>query len=120
MANELFHENLHGSLRGHSTTTALLQVMDNLYRASEASELSAVLLLDQSAAYDLLDHQIFFQKLRMYGFEENSVSWFKSYLGGRTQLVQVESKWSDVMSVGDHGAPQGSVLAGLIFIIYSH
>ena len=56
----------------------------------------------------------------MYGFEENSVSWFKSYLGGRTQLVQVESKWSDVMSVGDHGAPQGSVLAGLIFIIYSN
>ena len=56
----------------------------------------------------------------MYGFDEKSVLWFKSYLEGRTQLVQVESKVSGVQSTGDHGAPQGSVLAGLIFLIYSN
>ena len=72
----------YGSLSGHITTTALLQVMDNLYRASEMSEMSAVLLLDQSAAYDLLDHDIFLEKLRIYGFHEKSVLWFKSYLVG--------------------------------------
>ena len=119
MSNDLFHQNLHGSLSGHSTSAALLQVMDTLYNASEMSEMSAVLLLDQSAAYDLLDHHIILEKLRLYGFDECSISWFKSYLGGRTQFVQVESKLSDVQSIGDYGAPQGSVLAGLIFVIYS-
>ena len=118
--NNMFHQNLHGSLRGHSTSTALIQVMDLLHKASEQAKLSAVLLLDQSAAYDLLDHSIFLEKLKAYNFDDNSVLWFKSYLSGRSQIVQVESKLSKKQSVGDHAAPQGSILAGLIFIIYSN
>ena len=120
MENELFHQNLHGSRKDHSTTTALIQVMDQLYKASEQEQLSAVLLLDQSAAYDLLDHGIFLEKLKAYNFDNISVSWFDSYLSGCTQIVQVESKLSNVQSVNNHAAPQGSILAGLIFIIYSN
>ena len=116
----LFHSNLHGSLSDHSTSTALLQIMDHLYQAAEDSEMSAVLLIDQSAAYDLLDHNIFLEKLKAYNFDNNSISWFESNLSGRTQIVQVESKFSAVQSIGSHGAPQGSILAGLIFLIYSN
>ena len=119
-SNDLFHSNLHGSLSDHSTSTALLQIMDHLYQAAENSEMSAVLLIDQSAAYDLLDHKIFLEKLKAYNFDNDSIAWFESYLSGRTQIVQVESKFSEVQSVGCHGAPQGSILAGLIFLIYSN
>ena len=43
-----------------------------------------------------------------------------SYLGGRTQLVQIESKTSEPLEVGDHAVPQGSVLGGLLHVINSN
>ena len=41
-----------------------------------------------------------------------------SYLGGKTQCVQVESQVSEELVCGDFGAPQGSVLAGLLHVIH--
>ena len=52
-------------------------------------------MIDQSAAYDLLSHSHFTEKLRHYNFDEASVNWCKSYLGGRSQCVQVEYKTSE-------------------------
>ena len=52
--------------------------------------LSGVCMIDQSAAYDLLCHENYAKKLKLYNFDEASVNWCKSYLGGRTQCVQVE------------------------------
>ena len=87
---------------------------------SENKELSATLLLDQTAAYDLVDHDIFLQKLKVYNFDDATMEWFKSYLSGRSQVVQVESKRSSCQALADYGVPQGSILGGLIFIIFSN
>ena len=43
-----------------------------------------------------------------------------SYLSGRSQLVQVESKRSELVYCSDHGVPQGSVLGGLLHLINSN
>ena len=118
--HRLFHPNHHGSLAGHSTATALMQLVDMWIEASENTELSAALLLDQSAAYDLVDHLLFLQKLQAYNFDDESVKWFSSYLSDRSQIVQVESKQSTPCSMEDHAVPQGSILGGLIFIIFSN
>ena len=40
-----------------------------------------------------------------------------SYLTGRSQSVQTESKFSPSINLGNYGAPQGSLLGGLLFII---
>ena len=88
--------------------------------AAENTQLSAALLLDQSAAYDLVDHDILLQKLKLYNFHEDSIEWFKSYLSQRSQIVQVESKQSKPLNLEDHAVPQGSILGGLIFIIFSN
>ena len=37
-------------------------------------------MIDQSAAYDLLSHEIFAEKLRLYNFDEAAVTWVMSYL----------------------------------------
>ena len=118
--HQLFHPNHHGSLAGHSTATALIQLVNLWIEASENTELSAALLLDQSAAYDLVDHQLFLQKLKVYNFDEAAVQWFQSYLSERSQVVQVESKQSNSCNLAVHGVPQGSILGGLIFIIFSN
>ena len=117
---DLFHPNHHGSVANHSTSTAIAQMFDLWLEAAERHELSAVCLLDQSAAYDLLCHRTLKKKLELYNFSEESVEWLMSYLGGRTQLVQIESKTSEPLEVGDHAVPQGSVLGGLLHVINSN
>ena len=118
--NKLFHANHHGGLPNHSTSTALVQLHDMFLKAAESRKLSAALLLDQSAAYDLLDHSILLKKLAAYNCDENVICWFKSYLSGRSQAVQVESKQSSLRNLGEYAAPQGSVLGGLLFTIYEN
>ena len=92
VTNHLFHKNHHEGLANHSTTTALVQVYDMILEAAEKKGLSAALLLDQSSAYDLLDHSIPLKKMSKYGFHEDTVQWFKSYLTGRSQSVQIEAQ----------------------------
>ena len=116
----MFHPNHHGSLAHHSTATAVIQIFDTLLEAAEKQELSAVCLLDQSAAYDLLCHKTLQEKLKIYNFDQSSTNWVMSYLGERSQIVQVEASVSSELQGGDHAAPQGSVLGGLLHVINSN
>ena len=78
--NHLFHPNLHGYRRNRSTQTALLQMYDRWVRSAHAGQLSGVVLLDLSAAFDLVDPVLLLQKLKVYGFDENVLAWVESYL----------------------------------------
>ena len=78
--HKLFHSNHHGFLGHHSTATALIQLFDIWLSAAENKELSAALLLDLYAAFDIVDHQILLRKLATYNFSADSVKWFQSYL----------------------------------------
>ena len=78
------------------------------------------MLLDLTAAFDVVDHSILLQKLAAYNFSAESVSWFASYLLDRQQVVQVESKFSDSVILKDYGVPQGRVLGPLIFLIFDN
>ena len=105
ITNDLFHPNLHGGLPNHSTVTALIHLYDLWLNAAENQEINAALLLDLSAAFDLVDHSLFLKKLSLYGFDEGSVEFFNSYLSNRNQIVQVESKQSKALEVGDTRVP---------------
>ena len=118
--HNLFHPNHHGSLANHSTATAITQLHDMWLDAAEKRELSAVCLLDQSAAYDLLCHQTLKEKLEIYNFGKESIEWIMSYLSDRDQQVQVESKTSEPLQGDDHAVPQGSVLGGLLHVLNSN
>ena len=114
----MWHPNHHGFKANHSTATAIAQIYDFWIKAAENKELTAALLLDLSAAFDVVDHQILLDKLKLYNFSPKALSWFKSYLEHRTQLVVVESKLSDPKEVGNQGVPQGSLLGPILFIIF--
>ena len=115
--HDIFHANHHGFLGHHSTATALIHLYDLWLEASENKELSAALLVDLTAAFDVVDHEILLKKLEAYKFSEDSISWFSSYLSERVQLVQVESKVSDPEVLGDFAVPQGSILGPLVFLM---
>ena len=90
--NDLLHQNHHGSLPGHNTATALIHLYDIWLEAAEKGELTAALLLDLSAAFDLINHQIFLKKLKVYNFHESAIKLFKEYLEDRSQIVQIEKE----------------------------
>jgi hypothetical protein len=55
--------------------------------AVENDEVSAVVMLDMSAAFNVVDHETLLDKLKIYGVDESGLSWLKSYLSGRSQQV---------------------------------
>ena len=117
-SNHLWHPNHHGFKPNHSTATALAHLYDLWVMGAEDTEFTAALLLDLSAAFDVVDHQILLDKLELYKFSPSTINWFRTYLENRTQYVMVESRLSDPLKVGAQGVPQGSLLGPLCFIIF--
>ena len=97
--NHLLHPFHHGFRQRHSTSTALLQMFDSWVEAFDNKDITAVLMLDMSAAFDLVDHDLLLQKMAEYGFEESALGWFRSYLSGRSQQVYVDGAPSDPLEV---------------------
>ncbi|KAI2647392.1 Polymeric immunoglobulin receptor [Labeo rohita] len=76
------------------------------------------LLLDLSAAFDTVDHNILLNRLENYvGISGSALPWFKSYLSDRHQFVAVNDEVSYRSQV-QYGVPQGSVLGPLLFTLY--
>ncbi len=109
--NNLLDSNQSGFRSGHSTETALLSVVEDIVVARTASKSSLLILLDLSAAFDTVNHQIF------SGISGTALQWFESYLSDRSFKVS----WRGEVSKSQHLAtwvPQGSVLEPLLFSVY--
>ena len=103
----------------HSTETAVLAVHNDLVRTMVSGNISALVLLDLSAAFDTVDHSIMLQVPRdRFCVEGIALEWFESYLCDRTQTYQVKDQQSRPRKV-DCGVPQGSVLGLQKFIAYT-
>ena len=73
--------------------------------------------LDLSKAFDTLDHERLIMKLEKYGIRGPALSWFKCYLEGRKQFVQINGAMSECKMLRT-GVPQGSILGLFLFLIY--
>jgi len=104
--------------KGHSTETALLQVLDGVCTAADNKKVIVLIGLDLSAAFDTVDQRILLQRLQSeFNVINTSQSWLRSYLEGRTQFVKRGQHQSPVVGLGV-GVPQRSVLGPFIFAVY--
>ena len=117
--NNLIHPNLHGSRAGHSTATALTQLYDTWVEEVEQGNMEGVLLCDQSSAFDLCDHFLLVEKLKLIGVEEGTATWFWSYLPGRKQSCMVDGHLSAPLEIPSCGVPQGSIGGPILWLLFT-
>ena len=103
----------------HSTETALLKVQNDINLNIDNGKVTALTLLDLSAGFDTIDHDILITRLSTwYGISGTALSWFTSYLTDRRQAIKIGNCFSD-MQPTSYGILQGSVLGPLLFTQYT-
>src|SRR5207244_686283 len=99
--------------------TALLRIYNDILLSIDQQKVSALVLLDLSAAFDTIDHQILLSRLASnFGITGSAFSLISSYLLNRTQSVSIQSHASPSSPLLT-GVPQGSVLGPLLFCLYT-
>ena len=103
----------------HSTETALLHIQNDLLLALDRKQCVAMVMIDLSAAFDTVNHDILLHRLsERYGIKGNVHKWLQSYLTGRKQFVTIKGERSSEIS--KHcDVPQGSVLGPNLYEDYS-
>ena len=105
--------------KGHSTETALTRINDDLLRAIDDNACVILVLLDLSATFDTVDHQILLTRLKCrYGVKGTALAWMRSYLSNRLQYVRVANDCSSKHKLAC-GVPQGSVLGPILYSMYT-
>ena len=81
----------------HSTETALLEIVSNMFSAINDQRITLLSLLDISCAFDCVNHEILLGRLRSsYGISGVVLQWIESFLTGRTQQVNFSDQVSKV------------------------
>ena len=104
---------------GHSTKTALPSIKNYVHLALARGEATALVLLDQSAAFDTIDHGTLLECLSSwFGIGSVVLEWFKSYLSDCLQCVKISPILSGAKKLLS-GVPHGSVLGPILFSLYT-
>ena len=96
-----------------------MQLYDRWLQGASNAKLNGIILIDLSAAFDLVNSEVLCQKLKIYGLDNHSVNWIKNYMEDRFQAVWIDHILSDCIKV-DVGVPQGSILGPLFFILFAN
>jgi hypothetical protein len=116
-ANNIFFKNQFGFRPGYSVHHATLKMISIIQRQIDKKKSIGSLFIDLSKAFDLLNHDILFDKLEMYGIKGTYLKWFKSYFFNRKINTKYENELSNNVKL-EVGVPQGSILGPLTFNIY--
>ena len=118
-ANNLLDCNQSAYRKNHSTETALLAMQSDILCYLDKGLTVAVVILDLSAAFDTVSHKKLIDCFRdKYNISNLALEWLASYLTGRKQKVIIDSNISELFDL-EFGFPQGAVLAGLFYNMFS-
>ncbi len=101
----------------HSTETALLKVQSDIFESMDRQNVTLLVMLDLSAAFDTVSHDILFNTLEhQFGVSGTVLGWFKSYLHDRKQKILVnDNVMSEPMDL-NCGVPHKEVASDLCYL----
>ena len=103
----------------HSPETALLKIQNDILAAIDNQRVTLLVLLDLSAAFNTIDHQVLLNRLYVtYGITGTALKWFHSYLSDRKKRILINGSYSSDFDLLQ-GVPQGSCLGPLLFMLYA-
>ena len=106
--NHLLLDNQSSYRKHHSTGTALVKVHNDILASMDNQEITFLILLDLSAAFDKINHSLMINILENdFGVVGVVKRWFKSYLDKRQQRVMIKQPMSDYFQLNSR-VPQGS------------
>ena len=115
--NNIISPDQHGFQTGRSTTSAILNLTDNILQKFDQKHFTVGLFLDFSKAFDTVNHEILLNKLENYGIRNTSLRLIKNYLQCRKQYVYYSKLKSSQYNI-NLSIPQGSILGPLLFNVY--
>jgi hypothetical protein len=118
-SNNLVPKYQSGFRKHHSTESATLRVLSDIYSAIDNGRIALLALLDVSAAFDTVDHDILMHRLaESFGIVGQAHDWLSSFVTRRTYSVRFGGTTTSPWKVRS-GIPQGSILGPLLYILYT-
>ena len=103
----------------HSYETSLVKLVNDIMWNMENQLVTAIVILDLSAAFDTVDHDLHLDvPEKKFGIVGTARSWYESYLMPRRFRVAVGDSISQPRQL-DYLVPQGSVQGAFLFIAYA-
>jgi hypothetical protein len=115
--NDLLYNHQYGFRPKHSTEHNLMQILNYVTQALSEGMFCIGVFLDLRKAFDVCSHGILLKKLRKMGIRGITFEWFKTYLSGRTQKVDINGCLSDALELSI-SVLQGSILGPILFLCY--
>ena len=96
-----------------------MNVQNDILASFDAGHSTALLLIDQSAAFETIDHNILTHRLQhWFGISSTALNLLSSFLSDRSQTVITPASKSNPVLL-EYGVPQGSVLEPLLYTLYT-
>lgn len=124
--DNLFDNEQHGFRSNRSVITAGVELIESIVTAIDGGEKAVGVFMDLTKAFDSVCHDKLLNILENLGINGRYLNWFKTYLVGRKQFVELTHvnnfnqiiKVQSKMRISLHGVPQGSILGPVLFLCY--
>ena len=93
--------------------------MNDILWAMERQDITALIAIDLSAAFNTVDHTILIEVLhKRFGVTETALEWFASYLRPQFCRVNVNNFYSFDKQL-ECSVPQGSIAGPMLYTVYA-